>query len=86
MLRSYGAIGVLSNLEGIVFARAYDYTPEQKKELRKNVIDVVYGEFGCTYPILGNADFGHTDPNFVIPMGVKTRIDVKKKEILFKHQ
>ena len=32
-------------------------------------------------PIVTNMDFGHTDPMFVIPIGMKVRIDSTKQEI-----
>ena len=34
-------------------------------------------------PIVGNVDFGHTDPMMVLPLGVCIRIDSKRRELTF---
>ena len=43
---------------------------------------VVREEYGLNeMPIVTNMDFGHTDPTFVIPIGMKVRIDSTQQEI-----
>ncbi|MDB5048468.1 MAG: Muramoyltetrapeptide carboxypeptidase [Fibrobacteres bacterium] len=32
-------------------------------------------------PIVTNMDFGHTDPMFVVPLGVSVRIDSAKRQV-----
>lgn len=45
------------------------------------ILDVVAEEQGLTrLPIVTRMDFGHTDPMFVLPYGVKARIDCERGE------
>ena len=40
------------------------------------IVAVVATEFGQPdLPIIVNMDFGHTDPQFILPLGVKAEID-----------
>lgn len=63
---------IFNKIKGLIIGRPYKYTPQQIGELR----DVV-GRVGRSYsfPILFNADFGHTDPMITIPYGARMRID-----------
>lgn len=80
MLLNYGMQGVFNRISGLIFGRARDYSTEEKLELEKKIITVVRDEFGqADLPIVANMDFGHTDPQFVLPLGVKAEIDCEKK-------
>ncbi|MDC3957431.1 LD-carboxypeptidase [Polyangium jinanense] len=75
-LRNYGMQGIFDRVAGIVFGRARGYTPEQKRELEERIVSIVAGEFGRTdIPIVTNVDFGHTDPQLVMPLGVLAELD-----------
>ena len=75
-LRNYGTMGVLDQISGLLFGRARSYTDTEKHELRKMIVDVVAGEFGRDdLPIIANMDFGHTDPQFIMPLGIRAEID-----------
>jgi len=79
-LRNYGIQGVFDHIEGLLMGRARDYTDEQKSELDKILVDVVSGEFGRNdLPIVSNMDFGHTDPQFILPLGIRAEVDCNKK-------
>ena len=40
-------------------------------------------EFGCSnIPIVSNLNFGHTDPNLILPLGIKFSIDPKNHKII----
>jgi len=80
-LRNYGMQGILSRLSALLFGRARDYTKKEKYDLNDMIIKVVNKEFGLKkIPIVTEMDFGHTDPQFVLPLGVKVKIDCVAKE------
>lgn len=77
-LRNYGTQGIFNKISAILFGRARGYTAKEKQDLDKTIVDVVGGEFGCkNIPIVTNIDFGHTDPQFVLPLGIKACVDCK---------
>ncbi len=79
-LRNYGVQGILDNIKAIIVGRAKDYSAEETKQLEDNLIKVVSKEFNHPeMPIITNMDFGHTDPQFILPLGIKAEIDCKKK-------
>lgn len=79
-LRNYGMQGVFDKIEGLMFGRARDYSNEEKTKLEAKIVSVVAKEFGRPdLPILANMDFGHTDPQLVLPLGVKAEIDCESK-------
>ncbi len=76
MLRNYGSMGALERLAGLVIGRARSYTPEEKDKLYKMLPRVVGYEFERPdMPILANFDFGHTDPQFIMPLGINVELD-----------
>lgn len=79
-LRNYGIQGVFDRVTGILFGRAKDYTDKEKKKLEENIISVVSDEFGHPeLPIIANMDFGHTDPQIVLPLGALAEINCKNR-------
>jgi len=76
-LRSLGALGVLSKLSGLLFGRPGGYMPlEQFKEYDQVILQVVRDEWGLDgLPVVTQMDFGHTDPMFILPYGIKAEID-----------
>jgi muramoyltetrapeptide carboxypeptidase LdcA involved in peptidoglycan recycling len=77
-LRSYGSLGILQNVRGIIFGKPYDnlYYEEYKKAL----IRVVREELKLVnLPILYNMNFGHTAPMCVLPYGALAEIDCEEK-------
>lgn len=82
VLRNYGMLCVFDQISGFIFSRARDYSDEEKKELEETIISIVAKEFGKpNLPIVANFDVGHTDPQLVLPLGVKTEIDCRNKKI-----
>lgn len=80
MLRNYGVQGVFEKIEGLLFGRARDYSDEEKKELDETLVSIVRDEFGVSkLPIISNMDFGHTDPQFILPLGIEAKIDCNAK-------
>lgn len=79
VLRNYGAMGVLSQIKGLLVGRARDFSSDEKKQLESLLISVISSEFGNrSLPMITNVDFGHTDPQLLLPLGVRARIDSEK--------
>lgn len=79
-LRNYGVQGVFEKAGGILFGRARGYSEEQKKELDHDIVAVVAKEFGRPdLPVVSNIDFGHTDPQLILPLGVKAELDCEER-------
>ncbi len=82
VLRNYGMLGVYDKISGFIFSRARDYSDEEKKKLEKKIVSIVAEEFGKPdLPIVANFDVGHTDPQLVLPLGVKAEIDCPSRKI-----
>ena len=75
-LRNYGVQDVLGRISGLLFGRPVFYTEEEKRKLGESILSVVRREFGRgDIPIVLDMDFGHTDPQFIMPLGVQAKID-----------
>lgn len=80
MLRNYGMQGIFDKVTAVLVGRARDYSDEEKEELDQMIIDVIKGEFGNgRIPVVTNMDFGHTDPQMILPLGVKAEIDCSNR-------
>lgn len=79
-LRNFGVQGILDNIGGLLVGRARDYSEEDKNELVEVIELVLRKEFGREIPVISNMDFGHTDPQIILPLGVKASIDCDKQE------
>jgi muramoyltetrapeptide carboxypeptidase LdcA involved in peptidoglycan recycling len=74
-LRNYGVEGVFDRISGLLVGRARSYSDAEKVELDEIVVRVVARELGATgLPIVTNLDFGHTDPQWIMPLGVRAEI------------
>ena len=81
-LRNYGIQGVFDNATAILFGRARDYSDEEKLQFDDTVREVISGEFRQPdLPIMTNMDFGHTDPQIVLPLGVAAKVDLSSKKL-----
>ena len=82
-VRCLAAMGILEGLGGILLGRpGGGVDPDTFREYEDAVCQAVREEYGLKeLPIVTNMDFGHTDPMFVIPIGMKVRIDSAKQEI-----
>lgn len=82
MLRGWGRDGILARIAGLMVGRAARYDSAAKSALDSAIIAVVAGEFGRPdLPIMANMDFGHTDPQFVLPQGIRARLDCEAKTL-----
>ena len=81
MLRNYGMQGIFDKISALLIGRPRDYSKEEKKSLNENIFKIVNTEFkNSSLPIITNMDFGHTDPQWILPLGIKAEIDCHKKE------
>jgi muramoyltetrapeptide carboxypeptidase LdcA involved in peptidoglycan recycling len=75
-LFNYGVQGVFDRITGLMFGRARGFSDDRKRELDDAIRSVVIDEFGATgVAIVTNMDFGHTDPQWILPLGVLAELD-----------
>jgi muramoyltetrapeptide carboxypeptidase LdcA involved in peptidoglycan recycling len=74
-LRNYGAQGILGRIAGLVIARPRGYTPEMVDVLDAVILERL-AEWGVRdIPVLAGADFGHIDPQWILPHNVLAELD-----------
>jgi|CXWL01.1.fsa_nt_gi muramoyltetrapeptide carboxypeptidase LdcA involved in peptidoglycan recycling len=79
-LFNYGIQGVFDRAAGLLIGRARGYSADEKQELDQVIIDTVVGQFGASgLPIVTNMDFGHTDPQWILPLGVTAELDCDRR-------
>ncbi len=67
-------------MNAVLFGRARDFTEKEKDELDNILLSVIRNEFKLNdLLIVTNLDFGHTDPQFILPLGVATELNPLKK-------
>jgi len=72
ILMDYENMGVLQNLRGLLFGRPMRYSEQEKLDLQEVILDRTAQ---YSFPIITDMDFGHTSPQFVLPIGCRARID-----------
>ena len=73
----YENMGVLQNLRGLLVGRPMRYTAAAKKQqLRKVLLERTRA---YAYPVVADMDFGHTAPQFTLPLGCRARIDAERQ-------
>lgn len=82
-VRSLAAMGILERLGGILLGRpGGEIDPDRFGEYETALVDTVRGEYGLSATaIVTNMDFGHTDPMFVIPLGLSVSIDSTNRSL-----
>ena len=82
IVRSLGVMGVLDRAVGVLLGRARDQSIDGKRAFEAAVRGVVADEFGRPdLPIVANLDFGHTDPQWVLPIGIRAELDVDARRL-----
>lgn len=82
-LRSFAACGWLSGIRGMGFGRFRGYNAHMRKEVEERIMEVVQTECGYRdMPVVTDLDFGHTDPQFPVPVGTKVRISANEMQLL----
>lgn len=81
-LMNYARSGIFNRISAILFGRARDYTDAEKKELDLSLISIVRkNSDNHDLAIVTNMDFGHTDPQLILPLGIETEVNPLKREI-----
>jgi muramoyltetrapeptide carboxypeptidase LdcA involved in peptidoglycan recycling len=81
-LRNYGVMGVFEQLSGLIVGRPRDYGTAEQMSLIDTIQQVINDEFNCAnFPIVCNLDFGHTDPQLILPLGATINIDFEQAHL-----
>jgi muramoyltetrapeptide carboxypeptidase LdcA involved in peptidoglycan recycling len=82
VLRSWAAAGNLDHVAALLVGRARGYDKSQKQALDDVVKAAISVEAGRPdMPVMTNCDFGHTDPQWLLPMGCMVEVDVQRNRI-----
>ncbi len=85
IIRNLGVQGILDAISGILIGRPKDYSAAERQELHETIKSIVADEFNHPEKVIvGNLDFGHTDPNMIFPLGIEIELNPVKKEIRLK--
>ena len=77
-LRSWAAAGNLANVRALLVGRARGYTAAQKLALNDMVRTVVEVDAGRPdMVIVSNCNFGHTDPQWLLPIGCMVEVEAR---------
>lgn len=76
ILMDYENMGVLAKLSGLLVGRPMRYTPDERQLLRQVILDRTKR---YDFPIIADMDFGHTAPQFTLPIGCQARIDTDRQ-------
>ena len=76
ILRSFAAVGVFDGIVGLMVGRPRDHDDEERAAFEAAIVDVVAEELGRSdLPVVANLPFGHTDPQWILPIGVRAALD-----------
>ena len=74
-----GLQGVFARVAAVLFGRPRGYTAAQWEELHAVPTGVVGQEFGRPeLPLVADMDFGHSDPQWLLPQGVPVAVDCER--------
>lgn len=77
-LRNYAATGILERVKAVIVGRPANVTEDKITQYEDAVYKVAVREYGLTHlTIMGQMDFGHTDPMFLLPYGAQAEIDAE---------
>jgi muramoyltetrapeptide carboxypeptidase LdcA involved in peptidoglycan recycling len=94
ILRNMGERGLLARFAGVLVGRAKAWsfekpnTPDQKAVFAKEQREAVLGALTTYNPeamVVFDVDFGHTDPQVVIPVGGWVRVDGQERRITVRY-
>jgi len=77
LLMDYENMGVFDRINGLLVGRPMSYTHEEKEQLRQVILERTRR---WNFPIITDMDFGHTVPQFPLPIGCMARIDSAKRQ------
>lgn len=74
-------LGWFDQIDGLIFGRFTEQSNFSPEDSFEDILNEHLSE--ATFPVLYNADFGHSDPLITIPNGGIASVDTEKKEIIF---
>lgn len=77
ILMDYDNMGVLGKIKGLLIGRPMYYTDAEKQQLSEVILERTRR---YNFPIIMNMDFGHTAPQFTLPIGCRARIDTEGRQ------
>jgi muramoyltetrapeptide carboxypeptidase LdcA involved in peptidoglycan recycling len=82
-LRSMGMRGVFNKISALMLGRPVKYSDQDKNNLYETIKKVIYHEFGKKdLPIIVDMDFGHTQPQWILPLGASASINLDDKKFV----
>jgi muramoyltetrapeptide carboxypeptidase LdcA involved in peptidoglycan recycling len=82
VLRSWSAAGNLDRVAALLVGRARGYDDSRKQALDVALRIAISVEAGRPdMPVITNCDFGHTDPQWLLPMGCMIEVDAGRSRI-----
>jgi muramoyltetrapeptide carboxypeptidase LdcA involved in peptidoglycan recycling len=76
LLRNFAAQGILYRINGILFARPRgDIAKDEENKFDDTILKVCKESGRTDMPIVTNMNFGHTVPQFILPIGALTEIN-----------
>ena len=77
LLMDYKNMGVMPRLKGLLVGRPMRYSDDDRQQLRQVILERTR-EY--TFPVIADMDFGHTAPQFTLPVGCRARMDVDQRK------
>ncbi len=72
ILMDYENMGVFEQIAGLIVARPYGYTDDDKARLHKVIVERTER---FAFPVLADTDIGHTTPLQTLPIGCTAILD-----------
>lgn len=80
ILRNFGIQGVFQNIKALIIGRSREYNISEREKFEQSLLKFFHEEFDLyDLPIVSNMDFGHTVPQFVLPLGGKAELNCENK-------
>jgi muramoyltetrapeptide carboxypeptidase LdcA involved in peptidoglycan recycling len=76
ILMDYENMGVFERIAALIAGRPYGYTPEQRQQLHQVLLERTAR---WNFPVVAGMDFGHTSPQFTLPLGVRAQVDGERR-------
>jgi muramoyltetrapeptide carboxypeptidase LdcA involved in peptidoglycan recycling len=76
ILMDYENMGVFTEIKGLLVGRPIYYTAQEKEQLHEILLERTRR---YAFPIIAEMDFGHTAPQFTLPIGCQATIDTQRQ-------
>jgi muramoyltetrapeptide carboxypeptidase LdcA involved in peptidoglycan recycling len=76
ILADYENMGVLDQIKGMLVGRPMRYSEDEKRQLHEVILERTQAH---NFPIIAEMDFGHTSPQFTLPIGCQAHIDAENR-------